>query len=145
MATRFCTKCGLEKAESEFTWSIRGIKRHSSCNTCRAKAQSGYYEKTKPMQLKYKSERQVAKREEARTFVFTYLSKHPCVDCGESDPLVLTFDHVRATKKMAVSQMVNQGYSQEALQEEIDKCEIRCMNCHMRREKERRGTIYPTI
>jgi len=104
-----------------------------------------YYERNKDKELKYKAERQVAKREEARHFVFTYLSSHPCGDCNASDPYVLTFDHVRGTKKMNVSQMVNQGYSFEALQSEIDKCEVRCNNCHMRIEKIRRGTIYPSV
>jgi len=101
-----------------------------------------YYERHKGKELKYKAERQVNKREEARHYIFTYLSNHPCVDCGESDPMVLTFDHVRGSKKMNISQMVNQGYSFDALQAEIDKCEVRCGNCHMRKEKERRGTVY---
>ena len=137
-----CSKCKELKDESEFSWNIRGIKRHSRCNSCRSIEQSEYYERTKPQRLKYKWERQVAKREEARHFVFGFLSKHLCVDCGEADPLVLTFDHVRGEKKMGISQMVNQGYSLAAIQEEIEKCEVRCMNCHMRVEKQRRGTVY---
>lgn len=48
----------------------------------------------------------------------------------------------RQLKKMAVSQMVNQGYSLTALQTEIDKCEVRCHNCHHRIEKKGRGTKY---
>lgn len=137
-----CSKCGQEKDESEFSWNIRGVKRHSACNPCRALEQADYYQRTKPKQLKYKAERQVQKREEARRFVFNYLKAHPCIDCGENDPLVLTFDHVRGRKKMNISQMVNQGYSLEAIQEEISKCEVRCGNCHMRIEKQRRGTVY---
>ena len=85
MTTKICTKCGLPKDISEYSWSIHGIKRHSACNECRAKEQSDYYERTKPQQLKYKAERQVVKREEARHFVFNYLSSHPCVDCGNAD------------------------------------------------------------
>ena len=38
---------------------------------------------------------------------------------------------------MNISQMVNQGYSIETLKQEIDKCEVRRMNCHMKIEKER--------
>jgi hypothetical protein len=142
MSTRVCTKCGKEKDESEFSWSIRAVKRHSACNSYRANERLGYYQRNKDRELKYKTERQVNKREEARHFVFEYLSSHPCVDCGESDPLVLTFDHVRGSKKMNISQMVNQGYSLEALQIEISKCEVRCGNCHIRIEKHRRGTVY---
>ena len=139
---KICTKCGLPKDDTQYSWSIRGVKKHSSCNQCRAKERSVYYQKHKPDELQYKAERQIEKRQEARKFVISYLLAHPCVDCGISDPLVLTFDHVRGTKKMDISQMVNQGYSIEALKEEIEKCEVRCGNCHMRIEKQRRGTVY---
>ncbi len=139
---RVCTKCGLSKDDSEYSWSIKGVKRHSSCKSCRAKERKGYYERHKEQELTYKSERQINKREEARRYVFDYLSNHSCVDCGESDPIVLTFDHVRGKKKMNISHMVNQGYSLELIRLEIDKCEVRCGNCHMRVEKQRRGTVY---
>ena len=137
-----CSKCGLAKEESEFSWSIRGVKRHSACKPCRVAERLEYYQRNKEKELKYKHGRQVDKREEARHFVFTYLSDHPCVDCGESDPMVLTFDHVQGDKKMNLSQMVNQGYGFDAIKNEIGKCVVRCANCHMRIEKKRRGTIY---
>lgn len=140
---KLCTKCGLSKdEEKDFSWSIRGVKRHSSCNECRAKERMDYYKRNKEKELKYKGKRQVTKREDARRFVVDYLKQHPCIDCGQDDFMILTFDHVRGTKKMNVSQMVNQGYSFQAIQAEINKCEVRCANCHMRKEKERRGTLY---
>jgi len=40
------------------------------------------------------------------------------------------------------TQMVNQGYSLEAIKIEISKCQVRCGNCHLRIEKLRRGTVY---
>lgn len=137
-----CSKCGLSKDESEFSWSIRGLKKHSVCKPCRAAERLDYYQRNKEKELKYKHGRQKDKREDARHFVFSYLSRHPCVDCGESDPMVLTFDHVSGKKKMNISQMVNQGYGLEALQTEMTKCVVRCANCHMRIEKQRRGTVY---
>jgi hypothetical protein len=82
-------------------------------------------------------------------FVTEYLRSQPCVGIDpegcpyrETDPFVLTFHHVRGTKKMDISQMVNQGYSLPAMQEEIEKCIVLCFNCHMRSEKQRRGTKY---
>jgi hypothetical protein len=101
-----------------------------------------YYEGHKEQELRYKAERQVSKREEARHFVYTYLKEHPCIDCGEPDPMVLTFDHINGIKKMNISQMVNQGYSLEAIRSEMAICVVRCANCHMRIEKKRRGTVY---
>src|SRR5215510_2399665 len=99
-----CTKYGLPKDEEEFGWERPG-KRHAACKLCRVEERMDYYERNKEKELKYKWERQVAKREEARLYVFTYLSEHPCLDCSEDDPLVLTFDHVRGNKKSNVSQM----------------------------------------
>jgi hypothetical protein len=130
MATRLCTKCNQEKDISEFSWSIRGVKRHSRCKPCHSKEHSEYYERNKEKLLEYKWDRQVRKRNEAKEYVESYKTTHPCVDCGKTDTRFLTFDHVRGVKKMNVSQMVNQGYSIEALQIEIDKCEVRCLECH---------------
>jgi hypothetical protein len=152
METKVCTGCGEEKDINEFSWSIAGIKRHARCKRCRAEERSEYYEKNKEKDLEYKWERQVKKREVARLYVFSYLATHPCEGilpdgsrCPQSDPRVLTFHHVRGVKKNNVSQMVNQGYSLKAIQEEIDKCIILCGNCHMLEEKRIRGTKYPDL
>jgi hypothetical protein len=98
-----------------------------------------YYERNKDKELEYKAKRQIIKREIARLFVEDYKSTHPCVDCGNSDPDSLTFDHVRGVKKSTIANMVNLGYSIEALSAEIAKCDVRCWTCHMRIEKKRRS------
>ena len=145
MTTKVCSKCREEYDISHFSWSIKGVKRHAKCLKCRSEERSAYYQVHREEELAYKYERQKDRRDEARKYVWEYLSTHPCVDCGETDSIVLSFDHVRGSKKMNLSQMVNQGYSLKVLQAEIDKCEVRCMNCHMRQEKVRRGTKYPDL
>lgn len=72
-------------------------------------------------------------RSKHRQPVFEYLKENPCVDCGEADPVVLEFDHVRGTKKQAVSSMINRGFSIDVIFEEIAKCDVRCSNCHKRK------------
>jgi len=70
------------------------------------------------------------RRDKNRNYVLEYLSGHPCVDCGETDPVVLEFDHVR-DKDKKISDLIN--YSHNRLKEEILKCEVRCSNCHKRK------------
>lgn len=72
-------------------------------------------------------------RARLRDALLEYLRTHPCVDCGESDPVVLDFDHVRGVKVFNISNAVRQCCSVETLLGEIAKCEVRCANCHRRR------------
>jgi hypothetical protein len=69
-----------------------------------------------------------------RSKLFDFLSKNPCVDCGEKDPIVLEFDHkVRSKKFKMISKMLSGHYSWQSLEKEINKCDIRCANCHRRK------------
>jgi transcription elongation factor Elf1 len=52
-----------------------------------------------------------------------------CLDCGESNPIVLDFDHLK-DKKYNVSRMIHDGFSWAAIKKEIAKCEVVCANCH---------------
>ncbi len=70
------------------------------------------------------------KREDALLKIFDYLRQHPCVDCGQTDIRVLEFDHVeRSTKRLAVTAMVGRR-NWPTILSEIEKCEVRCANCH---------------
>ena len=63
----------------------------------------------------------------------------PDVICGESDPIVLDFDHVRGKKILNISRMVAQGHRWEQIEQEIEKCEVRCANDHRRATEKRRA------
>ncbi len=63
-------------------------------------------------------------------YILSYLITHPCVACGESNVLVLEFDHVRPGKIDGVMNMAFQGITLAKLVREITKCDVRCANCH---------------
>lgn len=80
------------------------------------------------------------KRLEKMQKVLEYLKIHPCIDCGESHPIVLEFDHRDDTEKIrAVSQMITENCGLEKIFNEIEKCDIRCANCHRRKTAIKRG------
>ncbi len=85
-----------------------------------------------------------AKRKVLEAVVDEYLLRHPCVDCDEKDIVVLEFDHVRGEKRNDVSRLVANCCSVATLMVEIDKCDVRCANCHRRITKTRRDARKST-
>lgn len=81
--------------------------------------------------------------EERIHFLVTYLREHPCVDCGETDPVVLEFDHLR-DKKFAISKGLQDRNWQDVL-DEIAKCDVVCANCHRRRTAKRGGFLRAAV
>lgn len=76
-----------------------------------------------------------------RERLILHLLSHPCVDCGEADPVVLEFDHVVGEKLSEVTTMCRANRSSwEAVEAEIKKCVIRCSNCHKRKTAMERGS-----
>lgn len=73
-----------------------------------------------------------------REYIRNYLSHHSCVDCGNSDIRVLEFDHVTGDKFYDIGNMKRSSYSLKTLIAEIEKCEVRCANCHRIITHERR-------
>ena len=66
---------------------------------------------------------------ENREKLFKFLLEHPCVDCGETNPILLDFDHTNpANKSRDVSLMMT--YSWKTIEKEIQKCKVRCAKCH---------------
>lgn len=70
------------------------------------------------------------RKHQNQQYVFDLLKEKGCVDCGEQEPRKLEFDHVRGKKTKNVSSLVNEGASLKRIKKEIEKCEIRCANCH---------------
>jgi len=134
--SKLCNKCYKVKAINRF--SLRGNS--STCKSCRSaisRRRTEYRNKhvllLKEISIIRKPISAILSKEEARRVVYRHLLNHPCVDCGESDPVILEFDHVRGIKLFGVTRLAEQNVVRGLLEEEIDKCEIRCCNCHRRR------------
>ncbi len=69
-----------------------------------------------------------------RVALLDFLSTKECIDCGEADPVVLEFDHRNPeTKSRGVARFLSGHFSWKSVIAEIEKCDIRCANCHRRK------------
>ena len=83
-----------------------------------------------------------AAKNRIRTHINTHLKANPCVDCGETNIIVLEFDHIGDDKKFNISDAARLGYGMKKLKDEIAKCEVRCANCHRKKTYERGGWVH---
>ena len=97
-----------------------------------------WYHKHKGEILPKKRERRMVARNRNKAYILEYFKSHPCADCGNSNPVVFDFDHISGEKKYDLSKLIQQGASITLMQCEIDKCEVRCANCHRIRHNNER-------
>lgn len=68
-----------------------------------------------------------------------------CLDCGCADPRCLQFDHI-GEKKYNIKILTSNGASTKKLDEEIEKCVVRCGNCHRKKTNIQFNYLsYPSI
>jgi hypothetical protein len=134
-----CSKCGETKELAQF--SARRSKKQPWCKECNRANARRYYQENKARLVKDINKLRKSRMHASQQFITEYLVSNPCVDCGEADPVVLEFDHVRGQKKNVMSSLVAEGYSIRAIKDEIAKCDVVCANCHRRRTAHR-GNFY---
>lgn len=128
---RRCSKCKKMLLESKFNWKIRGVKLSYQCKQCSREYVRNHYKNNLNYYLRKAKKRNRVLREEAISYIGSYLLSHPCVDCGENNVLVLEFDHRdRADKQFEINKIVRSRHSLSSLVDEISKCDVRCANCH---------------
>lgn len=138
-----CTCCRERRPAAAFPRRRRdGPELQTWCRDCFAGSNARYYAANREREIARIRRNAECGRQAARALVTVYLAMHPCVDCGETDRIVLEFDHVRP-KRREVSVMVAAGYRWPIIEAEIAKCEVRCGNCHRRRTHERRAVGRP--
>lgn len=128
-----CKKCGCNKSVSDFSYRNKSLKLMQPwCKDCQKVYKDSHYIRNKLTYARKMSEHRKKSSTVAVAIVVEFLLSHPCVDCGETDILVLEFDHVRGVKRWNISEMVSGGHSANSLLSEMKKCVIRCANCHRR-------------
>lgn len=112
----------------------------SHCRDCHRAYRRDHYaanaDKYKRKAKNYKGTR----REANTALLLDFLADHPCVDCGESDPVVLQFDHVRGEKSYDIARKMD-TMRWDRILIEIKKCDVRCANCHTRQTASRAGWL----
>ena len=105
-----CDTCGDLKEEDDYAWryKLRLIK-WNTCMECQTAQRADWYQRNKEEHKCRAKENKKIAIKTAKDYVWNYLSTHPCIDCGDSDPHVLEFDHVRGKKRKTLSQLTGEG------------------------------------
>lgn len=134
---KVCNVCSYKKPFEDF--DFKKNKGYSGyCKDCRREKIRQHYRDNKQYYVDKAGARNSKIRNEHRQILIEYLRKHPCIDCGNSDIEVLEFDHRDQKEKTCeVHKLIIS--STEKLFKEIEKCDVRCANCHVKRTRRQLG------
>ena len=139
-----CNRCNSSKQLADFVVRKANKDGHAGyCLACKRAYDRLKYAEDIQRQQSIASTRKSANQRNLQ-YTWDYLKDNPCIDCGESDPVVLQFDHRDETQKLHnIGKMVRSS-SLARMIEEIAKCDIRCANCHFKRTAKQFGW-YKTL
>lgn len=155
-----CNRCKKIKSTTSFYPKKRkyGVSLQANCKPCHSAYQKEYYKRNSKAQLErvYKNRR--IRKKLIHKFLAEYFSKNTCVDCAkkkkkirallknkvdkktidqvisvfDSDIRNLTFDHLytRGKKEYTIADMIRDVLPIARIQKELQKCVVRCHNCH---------------
>lgn len=135
-----CARCGFEFPLALFALKdVKTGRRHSYCKPCHSDYRKEHCGRNRQKYIDkaalWKGQRLLENRE----LLWSYLLQHPCVDCGECDGEVLEFDHRDASLKSFSIADAIASKNWTAILSEIEKCDVRCRNCHRRRTNRQFG------
>lgn len=131
MEGKRCSTCGLVQSSREFNRrraAPDGLQ--PRCRTC----SRAWYLEHREVHIANVARRNAAHRALLAEKLAEYFASNPCVDCGETDVRCLQFDHRDRGNMVAdISRLVTTHSSWQRVLREIEKCDVRCANCHCRR------------
>lgn len=137
-----CSKCGISKRFEEFYKRKTGLRAgeyYEKCSDCYKIRGRTYYHQNRDAQLSLAKKRK-QKYIEERKELLNQIKNKPCSDCGKIyPPWVMDFDHRDARLKIGnVSYLAFRKLIKfDKIQEEIEKCDLVCANCHRERTYKR--------
>jgi hypothetical protein len=141
---RRCGRCGQLKPIAQFAWRRRRKRqRDNICAPCRAAYGREHYLANRQKYIDAEARRKRERAETRTKYLIEFFRSNPCSDCGETDPVVLEFDHLRDKRFEVTNQFASRNW-QEIL-DEIAKCEVVCANCHKRRTARRAGYLRAVL
>ncbi len=121
-----CTKCQVEKENSEFhVCNTHKDKLSSWCKPCAISNARKFYQKDKQPTLLHAKKA----RDELIKIMRLIKSKYGCYFCQEKEACCLDFHHQDDNKLNDVS-AIAMAKSKRKLIQEINKCIVVCSNCH---------------
>ena len=130
---KHCKMCSRVLPLSEFpVRSATTRNPNAYCRECQRAYSRAHYAANKESHNARRCANQKRYSQQNRVKLLEYLRGKCCVDCGESDPIVLDFDHVSGAKDYNIGNMITQA-TLTRIERELLKCEIRCSNCHRRK------------
>ena len=142
---KHCNKCNLNKEDEEFAFKCKTKgTRASQCKACQKIFNANHHVQNRDHIRSLKKERWNNIKIEYRKWLTEQFKDKKCIDCGESDTIVLQFDHKRdkdfnigdflsISRGRALPQLI------KAVSKEMEKCDIVCANCHTRRTAKSQG------
>ena len=130
-----CYRCGEIKPLGDFAWRRKPGQHDSLCRPCRSEYGKVHYAANRERYVDQARRRKRALARERGACLIEFFRNHPSVDCAESDPVVLGFDHFSDKSFNIGSGLPYRNW--QSILEEIAKCEVMCANCHRRRTARR--------
>lgn len=130
-----CSRCKTNKNDIEFSFKNKDKNiRQIVCKECHKTYVKDHYIKNKDSYLERANKSNSTYTIRNKENLIDFLKDKKCIDCGEDDIRTLEFDHIDpVSKHRAVSELVVNSYSWKSILIEIEKCEIRCANCHRKK------------
>jgi len=112
-----CCTCSQKKSLEEFPFIKKKQEYSGKCKECVREYHRKWHH-AHPQRKKRIQERIQNIKEDNIRKVFDFLKENPCIDCGESNPVVLQFDHEKE-KVDTISNLISLAINGEKLKKKL--------------------------